>query len=234
MKYYFDNRNFTDVYVRIFSDESELGYVHLQKNKINVINLFENSSKIRFSFSKDKPNIKKIHSSFITEEPFNFKKEKLNQEYRRIHDKWQFPYDCVIDIVHGEDVYFFPQNFKQKELQGGLYYAAKKVNGHQNLEMQLIKKTSIEQIEQIRKKRITKYFAINLLLMLILFFAAKEFFGGNDTPLISRSMACLAIAAIGGAFLASYEIKENLHYVGMFQPKKLKECYQILENGDIL
>lgn len=28
MKYYFDNRNFTDVYVRIFSDESELGYVH--------------------------------------------------------------------------------------------------------------------------------------------------------------------------------------------------------------
>ena len=232
MKYYFDNRNFTDVYVRIFSDEKELGYAHLQKNKINVINLSENSSKIRFSFSKDKPNMKKMHSSFIAEEPFDFKKEKLNQEYRRIHDKWQFPYDCVIDAKQNrENVFLYPANFRIPKLKGGLYYKAVSVSKKSGIGMILSKKDEIREIENYRKKKIFLYFIISLTLLFLLIYSAKRSLDVDITGYDRRGLSYTALGSLIGFLYCSHVMNLNLQYDGMFKEKALKDTYYISEEG---
>lgn len=233
MRYYFDNRNFTNVYAIIYIDADEIGYLHLRKNKITAFDLPLAQQEVRISFQKKKPLSPKLNKTVIEESVISIKKEKLNQNFRKIDDRWQFPYDCII-TDNQEDILFYPSNFNKKNLKGGLYYKAVYLSDSTFVNLKLTKKIEMLKIEKYRKKNLLLYSLLAVMLLIVLVYAISRVFETNISGYDRRGMSWTAIGALLGLLYSSNNIGLYMKYDGMFNEKALKNTYYISKDGKLL
>lgn len=234
MRYYFDNRNFTSTYVKVTVNGNVIGYSFLRKNSVTCIELPENSHTIQLSFRFEKYyDIPELHKQIISADSYPYSKKKLSQEQRhKIDDAWKFPYDCVIENAERYgDCYFFPAEYKEMPLIGGLYYTGYSAADNTFVPLKLVKSDISLLSRKSRRKTILMYSCGMIAIAAGLIYTVQNLLHNDLSPFQERGMLKMLFGLPVCAFGIVLILTENITYGNTWRDKALKESYYVTEEG---
>ena len=227
MKLFFDHRNFTGLYITIFADGDTMGYSFLQKNKITAISIPNSVKEIKICCSFRKVGgCKKLGKEVVEIDGFPQRKGKLSlKNYKRIDDKWKFPYYFIVNIEGcEEDMCFFPMAFSEDGVQGALYYQVVLYSGEEYKKVSLRKDHVLEkEIARFRYRNILKNLFGSLVSLILVFVSARQILLYDLPSYEVRGVLGFLILGVVFAPICIGNIWGNYKYQGMINYKQISD-----------
>lgn len=227
MIFYFDQRNFTGIYVKVIVDGNTFGYTYLQKNKITSIIIPNNTKKVELYYSyKKNDDCKKIKRKVVESAKFPYKVQNISMKYyKEIKDIWKFPYYSAINIEKiNDDICFFPEMFAIDGLKGVMYYNACLYTNKAKVNFLLKKDCELNiKMRNIRKKDIALNIVGTVISIIIALLSLCQIFFCNLSNYYARYIAQLAIVSVLFVIVCFHTALDSYRFRGMIDFNKIHD-----------
>lgn len=241
MRCYFDQRNFEQVNVYIYIDDTYHGKLVAKERTITGIELPQSAKKVRLSFSSVFDSSKELDSAVVNQEKETHIPETKGTRSYIINKAWEYAYDVEFDASkYSEDVVFIPENFKVKALKEGVFYRGMVLRNEMTIEQKLIKRVKSFGIEEHRKKTLLKCVVSFPICCVLLYNNLRHYILDNilnqhcgDYGFHQEFLVSIILFSVLGIIGSAIVFKNKWSYCGLYREKEMDQEYWLKE-GDCI